>query len=143
MRLGVFPAAASTPTGVFNQRFEALFPCEVCLPPQLFLLVYLHMNVGPPSLQSATLSGPPAIALSRVFSTPAAGPRLCPSYSLDECFFFNSFVVRLPYSSIFCQFWWVLFLNLLSFFWLCRRHSVSAYASILAGGQASSCWFSL
>ena len=24
---------------------------------------------------------------------------------LDECFFFNSLVVRLPYSSIFCQFW--------------------------------------
>ena len=27
MRLGVPPAAASTPMGVFNQRFEALFPC--------------------------------------------------------------------------------------------------------------------
>ena len=26
VRLGVSPAAASTPTGVFNQRFEALFP---------------------------------------------------------------------------------------------------------------------
>ena len=25
MRLGVFPAAAPTPTGIFNQRFEALF----------------------------------------------------------------------------------------------------------------------
>ena len=36
MRLGVSPAAAPTPTGVFNQRFEALFPgagalgCRVC-----------------------------------------------------------------------------------------------------------------
>ena len=28
-----------------------------------------------------------------------------PSTSLDECFFFNSLVVGLPYSSIFCQFW--------------------------------------
>ena len=27
VRLGVPPAAAPTPTGVFNQRFEALFPC--------------------------------------------------------------------------------------------------------------------
>ena len=27
VRLGVSPAAAPTPTGVFNQRFEALFPC--------------------------------------------------------------------------------------------------------------------
>ena len=36
VRLGVSPAAASTPTGVFNQWFEALFPragtlgCRVC-----------------------------------------------------------------------------------------------------------------
>ena len=27
VRLGVSPAAASTPTGVFNQWFDALFPC--------------------------------------------------------------------------------------------------------------------
>ena len=39
MRLGVSPAAAPTPTGVFNQRFEALFPragalgCLVCFSP--------------------------------------------------------------------------------------------------------------
>ena len=39
MRLGVSPAAAPTPTGVFNQRFEALFPrvgalgCAVCFAP--------------------------------------------------------------------------------------------------------------
>ena len=37
VRLGVSPAAAPTPRGVFNQRFEALFPgagalgCTVCL----------------------------------------------------------------------------------------------------------------
>ena len=39
VRLGVSPAAAPTPTGVFNQRFEALFPragaldCAVCFAP--------------------------------------------------------------------------------------------------------------
>ena len=39
MRLGVSPAAAPTPTGVFNQRSEALFPraralgCVVCVAP--------------------------------------------------------------------------------------------------------------
>ena len=39
-RLGVSPAAAPTPTGIFNQRFEALFPravalgCEVCFAPR-------------------------------------------------------------------------------------------------------------
>ena len=40
VRLGVSPAAAPTPTGVFNQRFEALFPragalgCTVCFAPR-------------------------------------------------------------------------------------------------------------
>ena len=52
MRLGVSPAAAPTPTGVCNQRFEALFPragalgFEVCFAPHLFLPVYLCVNVG-------------------------------------------------------------------------------------------------
>ena len=31
VRLGVSPAAAPTPMGVFNQRFEALFPCSGAL----------------------------------------------------------------------------------------------------------------
>ena len=31
VRLGVSPAAAPTPTGIFNQRFEALFPCAGAL----------------------------------------------------------------------------------------------------------------
>ena len=40
MRLGVSPADAPTPTGIFNQRFEALFPqagalgCAVCFAPR-------------------------------------------------------------------------------------------------------------
>ena len=31
VRLGVSPAAAPTPTGVFNQRFKAVFPCAGAL----------------------------------------------------------------------------------------------------------------
>ena len=52
VRLGVSPAAAPTPKGVFNQRFEALFPqagalgCEVCFAPAV-CPVYLCVNVGP------------------------------------------------------------------------------------------------
>ena len=47
----------------------------------------------------------------------------CPSpphpMGLDECFFFISLVVRLPYSLIFCQFWLFFAFKLwLSFFWL-------------------------
>ena len=40
VRLGVSPAAASTPMGVFSRRFEALFPhagalgCAVCFVPR-------------------------------------------------------------------------------------------------------------
>ena len=52
MRLGVSPAAAPTPTGVFNQRFEAYFPAlepwvarSALLP--AVRLVYLCVNVGP------------------------------------------------------------------------------------------------
>ena len=47
VRLGVSPAA-STPTGVFTQRFEALFPsagalgCVVCFAPPQFLRLSMH-----------------------------------------------------------------------------------------------------
>ena len=88
VRLGVSPAAASTPTGVFSQRFEALFPragalgCMVCLAPQLFLLVYLHTNVGPPSPPAATLpaSCSPARPGPRAASPLCPAARLCPFY---------------------------------------------------------------
>ena len=101
MRLGVSSAAASTSTGVFSQRFEALFPragtldCAVYFTLQFFLPIYLHSNVGLPSPQAA--------ALLRVLS--AQLPISAAPTGLDECFFLNSLVVRLPYSLIFCQFW--------------------------------------
>ena len=67
-----------------------------------------------PVPQSATLLGLTATALPRFLSTPPTG--------LDECFFFISLVVGLPYSSIFCQFWlFFVFKLLLSFFWLCEE----------------------
>ena len=52
VRLGVSPAAAPTPTGVYSQKFEALFPragalgCAVCFAPAV-CPVYLCTNVGP------------------------------------------------------------------------------------------------
>ena len=52
VRLGVSPAAAPTPRGTFNQRFEALFPragalgCTVCSLPAVHQ-VYLWANVVP------------------------------------------------------------------------------------------------
>ena len=72
-----------------------------------------------PTLQSATSLGPPAAALPRVLSARLSGSAL--PTGLGECFFFISLVVRLPYSSIFCQFWLFVFKLLLSFFWLCEE----------------------
>ena len=100
VRLGV-PPAASTPQVFSIRGFVVLFPCfgalgcMVCLTLQLFLLVYPHTNVGLHALPTITLLWVPSASL----------PVSTPPTSLDECFFFNSWVVRLPYSFIFCQFW--------------------------------------
>ena len=82
--------------------FEALFPhagtlgCVACLIPQLFLPVYPHANVGLPTLVLQPVpcheSSPPQLPIS------------APHTGLDECFFFNSVVVGLPYSLIIWQF---------------------------------------
>ena len=70
VRLGVSPAAAPTPTGVFTQRFEALFPCAGALgyaadsAPPLFVWVYLCIwvylcaSVGPQGLLVVRLPAP-------------------------------------------------------------------------------------
>ena len=145
MRLGVSPAAASTPTGVFNQRFEALFPrtgalgCAVCSAPSPFLPVYPCMNVGRRVCQGlpTTLWGLLAAAQPALFHNPpphwVCQPPPChessppwllvsaPPTCLDECFLFISLVVGLPYSSVFCQFWLFFVFKLLSFFWLCEE----------------------
>ena len=92
----VFLPLPLQPPRVFSIRvFEALFPlgCVVCLAPQLFLLVYLHTKTWDCPVRQP----PPCRDSSLPVSTPPTG--------LDECFFFNSLVVGLPYSSIFCQFW--------------------------------------
>ena len=139
MRLGVSPAAASTPTGVFNQRFEALSPCAgalgcvVCFAPPLYLCV----NVGLQGLLATTLWGLLAAAWPAPFhnlplcwvrqpppcheSSPCGCPSLPLLPVLEECFFPISLVVRVPYSSIFCQFWLSFVFKLLSFFWLCEE----------------------
>ena len=93
MRQGVSPAAAPTPTGVFTQRFEALFPgagalgYSVCFAPPPFVLVYLHVNVG---LRGATLcsvcpvvrhseSGPLGLSVCKCGAAgSASGQTACP-----------------------------------------------------------------
>ena len=101
------------PTGVFSQWFEALFPragaldCVVCLA----LPVYLHINAGLPS--------PTAAALPQVLSTRL--PISAPPTSLDECLFFNSWLSDFHTVQFSVSSGCFLFLNLLSFFWLCEE----------------------
>ena len=79
VRLGVSPAAASTPTGVFSQRFESLFPhagalgCGLLLSPP-FVPVYLCANVGPRGATRRSFSATPTPALS-VYLCVNVGPQ--------------------------------------------------------------------
>ena len=91
VRLGVSPAAAPTPLGVFNQRFEALFPRAGALGygllrSPLFVVVYLWASVGPwcatctlPALLSATPSPALSVYLRECGATgSASGQTACP-----------------------------------------------------------------
>ena len=130
VRLGVSPAAAPALTGIFNQRFEALFPRAGALVVWSASLpavcpVYLCANVGPQGLLVVRLPAPfvphsaslgPATA-TQVLS--ALVPVSAPPTGLDECLFFISLVsdflaVRFSISS-----------------GCARRCSVSTYAAIL------------
>ena len=130
VRLGVSPAAAPTPTGIYNQRFEALFPgaralgYALCFTP-LRSFRFICANVGPQGLLVVRLPAPfvphsaslgPATAM-RVLSTPV--PVSASPTSLDECLF-SIFLVLVPLAVRFsvssgCA----------------RRRSVSTYAAIL------------
>ena len=138
VRLGVSPAAASTPTGIFNQRFEALFPragalgCAFCHP------VHQLLPCRPAEALPTLLHNPPPRWVCQLLPyRESSPPQLLvstPPTGLDECFFFNSLFVRLPYRLICCQFWLLFVLNCcFPSFGCARRHSVSTYTFVLAG----------
>ena len=138
VRMGVSPAATSTPTGVFNQWFEALFPhagtlgCAICC--------QVHQ----------LLSHPPAAALStRLHNLPPRWVRQAPPFHKSfppSCPYLPLLLVLMNISSLSP---WLLDFHTVSFsvssgcflFLNCccpslgctKRHSVSNYASILAG----------
>ena len=123
---GSFSCLAICPQIFTARGFEDLSPlagtlgCSVCLTPQLFLPVYAHANVGPPSpLATALLTW--VLQLLPCQDGPLHPG--CPSLPLLPVWMnvFNSLVVGLPYSSIFWQFWLFFVLNSLSFFWLCEQ----------------------
>ena len=83
MRLGVSPAAAPIPTGVFNQRFEALFcsagalGCAVCFAPRrvshfIYARKWGHRVL--PATQLALFSATLSLALS-VYLCGTVGPQ--------------------------------------------------------------------
>ena len=162
VRMGVSPAAASTPTGVFNQRFEGLFPCAgalgctVCFAPPLFLPLYLCANVGPRGLPATTLWGLLAAAWPAPFhNPPPRGVRQPPPFCESSPPCCLSLPLLPVWMNVSCLSPWLLDFHTVLFsvsfgcflflncccpsFGCARRHSVSTYASILAG----SCKYSL
>ena len=106
VRLGVCPAAAPTPRGTFNQRFEALFPragalgCAVCFTSRRLsgLCVRECGVTGSASGRTACPFIPHSASLgparaTRVLS--ALVPISAPPTGLDECLFFISLVLSL------------------------------------------------
>ena len=98
VRLVVYPTT-STPTGFFSRRFWGFI--SLCWNPGLCGLS--HFSVVPHGLSTGKCGTP--CSTSRCESSPPWLPISAPPTSLDECFFFNSLVIRLPYSSIFWKFW--------------------------------------
>ena len=74
MRLGVSPAAAPTPTGAFNQRFEALFPGAgalgraVCFAPCQPLARFICVRMWGPGVPPTALPAPLSATLSPALS---------------------------------------------------------------------------
>ena len=139
VRLRVSPAAAPTPTGVFNQRSEALFPCAgalgyvVCFAPRCSTCPVLHHSEsGPLGLSVRELGATGSASGQTAFpfrhqsgshhghaSPLCPGAISAPPTGLDVCFFFIYLVsdfpaIRFSVSSG-CS----------------RRRSVSTYAAIL------------
>ena len=83
VRLGVSPAAALNPTGVFNQRFEALFPhagalgCEVCFAPRRLSGLSVH-ECGAAGSASGQTACPVRPTLHQSGSLHANTSPLCP-----------------------------------------------------------------
>ena len=107
VRRGVSPAAAPTSTGIFNQRFEALFPCAGALGYVVCFAAHcsgLSGSVGPQGLR---LSRTPPVSVPPKPCESSPPRCLSPPLLLVwmNVHFFYLLGVRLPCRSIFCQFW--------------------------------------
>ena len=135
VRLGVSPAAASTPTGVFSQWFEALFPHAGTLGYTVCHLVHQLLLCWPAAALPTLLHNAPPRWVHQLLSPFHPGCRSpllllvwMNAASLSPCLS-DFHTVQFSLSSG-C----FLFLNCCCpSFGCARRHSVSTYASILAG----------
>ena len=105
---GSLSCSAPTPTGVFNQRFEALFPRAgalgylVCFAPPLSVPVYLCSNVGPRGLLVVRLPAPFVPHSASLGTATAVGilsarvPVSAPPTGLDVCLSFIYLVSDFP-----------------------------------------------
>ena len=126
VRLEVSPTATSTPTGVFNQRLEALFPCW-----NSGLLSLSRSPVGLSAPECRTTQ-------STIFHLARSSPPAC--LSLPLLLVWMNISSLTLWLSDFHTVWFsvssscFLFLNCCCPSFGCgRRHSVSTYTSILAG----------
>ena len=100
-----------------------------------------QLQLCPPCSTIQHFAGSTSCCLARVLSAPL--PISAPPTNLDECFFFISLVVGLPYSSIFCQVWlFFVFKLFLSFVWLCGE-SQCAYPCLHLGWKSVWVFFEL
>ena len=142
VRLGVSPIAA-TPTGFYSQRFwgsispswNSGFHGLSCSPVVPFSLSAHKCG----TIQSTSchhfhlvLQPPPC-----PMSSPSWVPLSVPPTGLNECYFFKSLVVGLPYILIFWQFWLFLFLNLLLSFFLSWKEGKYIYLCFHLGQESS------
>ena len=93
------------PPEILRLYFPALesLGCTVCLTPQLFFPVICMQMWDFPVHQPLPfpVHQLPPCHMSSLSWLPVSTPPIC----LNECFFFNSLVVGLPYSLILWQFW--------------------------------------
>ena len=138
VRMGVYSAAASTPTGVFNQWFEALFPhagtqgCAVRHPVHQ-LLPCCQLQLCPPCSTIRHLAGSasPRLAASPLHPSCLSAPLLLVWMNVSSLSHWLSEFHTVRFSASSGCF---LFLNCCCpSFGCARRHSVSTYASILVG----------
>ena len=128
VRLGVSPTA-TIPTGFYSQRFLRLYfsILEPWVVRFVLLLSYSSCFIPMWMWDHRAHQPPPYL----MFSLPRL-PVPTPPTGLDEYFFFNFLVVRLPYSLIFWQFWLFFVFKFVVVF-LAVWRSVTTYASILVG----------